>query len=334
MMRNTILIATGFMLVGVCAVLAADAAVGSVAQATETPAPAAAVRETLILRGGAQVTGEILREKTEGLVIDLGFTVLTVPADEIVRRFKEGIDQTEETARAEGQLFEEAAADRKQQPVKELVEQLDAAVVLVTTPGGLGSGFVVDERGYLVTNAHVIEGEREISITLFRKHEGMLDRIKIDDVKIVAVNPFVDLALLKVEPPDGIMLTRVLLGHAQAVREGQGVFAIGNPLGLERTVSEGIVSTARRSFGGQIFIQTTAPINPGNSGGPLFSLQGAVVGITNMKAGFFTEGLSFAIPVNVLKEFLRNRDVFAFDKDNPNTGYHYLTPPRKPEKDG
>ena len=125
-------------------------------------------------------------------------------------------------------------------------------------------------------------------------------------------------------------LAPLFLGRSGEASAGQPVFAIGNPLGLERSVSEGIVSTAKRNFGGVLYIQTTAAINPGNSGGPLFNLKGEVIGVTNMKAGFLTEGLSFAIPVEYLRHFLRNRDAFAFDKHHPNSGHHYLRPPRKP----
>jgi serine protease Do len=99
-------------------------------------------------------------------------------------------------------------------------------------------------------------------------------------------------------------------------------------LGLERSVSQGIISTLNRNFEGLIYLQTDAAINPGNSGGPLFNLRGEVVGVTNM--GFRgTDNLGFAIPINYVKDFLRNRDAFAYDKDNPNAGHRYLDPPRR-----
>ncbi len=110
---------------------------------------------------------------------------------------------------------------------------------------------------------------------------------------------------------------------------GQAVFAIGNPLGLERTVTDGVISTKNRAFEGLVYIQTNADINPGNSGGPLFNLAGEVVGVTNMGYIFFG-GLGFAIPIDYVKHFIDNRDAFAYDKDNPNTGYRYLQPePRR-----
>ena len=215
--------------------------------------------------------------------------------------------------------------------MKALADELGGSVALVQTPAALGSCFAIDERGYFVTNCHVIQGEQEISIKLFRKGMAGSDTLKIDKVRIVAISPFLDLALLKAAIPPDVRIRPLPLGFSDSIQNGQTVFAIGNPLGLERTVSQGIVSATRRSFEGQLFLQMTAAINPGNSGGPLFDLRGEVVGVTSMKAGLFSEGLGFAIPVDTLKSFLRNRDVFAFDKDNPNNGYRYLPPPRKPD---
>ena len=106
------------------------------------------------------------------------------------------------------------------------------------------------------------------------------------------------------------------------------MFAIGNPLGLERSVSQGIIGTKNRNFRGQVYIQTTAEINPGNSGGPLFNAKGEVIGVTNMKL-LFAEGLGFAIPTPYLKLFLDNHEAFAFDRNNPNSGFRYLDPPRR-----
>src|SRR5207247_3952067 len=93
---------------------------------------------------------------------------------------------------------------------------------------------------------------------------------------------------------------------------GELVFSIGSPLGLERTVTEGIVSTKTREFQGSLYLQTTAQINPGNSGGPLFNMRGEVIGVTNMKLAF-GEGVGFAIPVDAVKYFLNHRDSFACD---------------------
>ncbi len=109
---------------------------------------------------------------------------------------------------------------------------------------------------------------------------------------------------------------------------GERVFAIGSPLGLERTVTEGILSTKTRQMAGELYLQTTAQINPGNSGGPLFNMSGEVVGMTNMKITF-GEGLGFAIPVEAVRFFLDHRDAFAYSNDNPGNAYRYLEPPSR-----
>jgi serine protease Do len=112
---------------------------------------------------------------------------------------------------------------------------------------------------------------------------------------------------------------------------GEQVFAIGSPLGLERTVTEGILSTKTRLLGGELYLQTTAQINPGSSGGPLFNMRGEVIGVTNMKITF-GEGLGFAIPVEAVKFFLDHREAFAYASDNPSNPYHYLAPPSRTRK--
>ena len=213
--------------------------------------------------------------------------------------------------------------------MKELAERFGEGVVLVQTPGGLGSGFIINDRGFCVTNYHVVEQETRIAVTIYHRTEhGEFTRRRIDDVKILALNPFFDLALLQIPKQKDIDFQPVYLSRDSDYKEGDEVFAIGNPLGLERSVSKGIVSTRNRNFEGVVYIQTTAQINPGNSGGPLFNSRGEVIGVTNMKLTF-GEGLGFAIPVVYLKHFLDNRDAFAFDKDNPNTGYRYLEAPKR-----
>ena len=155
-------------------------------------------------------------------------------------------------------------------------------MVSVETPSGLGSGFIVNDDGYLVTNNHVIEGETRISVVVYQNTDKGLNRRRIEDVEIVALNPFVDLALLKLPAQKDLKPRPVYLGSLQELNAGDGVFAVGNPLGLERSVSQGIISTLNRNFEGLIYLQTDAAINPGNSGGPLFNLKGEVVGVTNM----------------------------------------------------
>jgi serine protease Do len=119
-----------------------------------------------------------------------------------------------------------------------------------------------------------------------------------------------------------------MLGGSDALTVGDSVFAIGSPLGLERTVTQGIISTKTRELEGELYLQTSAQINPGNSGGPLFNMAGEVVGVTNMKITS-GEGLGFAIPVELVKNFLDHRDAFAYSTDNPNNPYRYLEPPSR-----
>jgi serine protease Do len=203
--------------------------------------------------------------------------------------------------------------------------------VQVRTPGGLGSGFILNEEGYLITNFHVIEGETQISIEVYHQKNGQLDRRSYKQVKIVAINKFADLALLKISDADAPKFARVSLGDSDNMAVGERVFAIGSPLGLERTVTEGILSTKTRPIQGELYLQTTAQINPGNSGGPLFNLRGEVVGVTNMKITF-GEGLGFAIPVEAVKSFLNHRDAYAYDNDNPSNAFRYLPPPSRTQQ--
>jgi serine protease Do len=285
--------------------------------------------EILDLKDGHQITGEILADKPSALWVDLGFDVVKVPKDLIIGRRKKGTEPAPSvvTSDSDPKGFFKLGVG-KVKPVKELVREFGEGVISVETPGGLGSGFIVNEDGYAVTNNHVIEGETKIAVVLYQNSDSGLVRTRVENVEIIALNPFVDLALLKLPVRKDLKLKPVSLGSLDDLNAGDGAFAIGNPLGLERSVSQGIISTLNRNFEGLVYLQTDAAINPGNSGGPLFNMKGEVVGVTNM--GFRgTDNLGFAIPIPYVKDFLRNREAFAFDKDNPNTGYRYLDPPRR-----
>ena len=219
----------------------------------------------------------------------------------------------------------------QERSVRELVNELGEAVVQVRTPAGLGSGFFINPDGFLITNFHVTEGETQISVEVYLQKNGQIERKTYKQVRIVALNKFADLALLRIEDKDAPKFSCVTLGDADKMAVGDTVFAIGSPLGLERTVTEGILSTKTRQFEGTLYLQTTAQINPGNSGGPLFNLRGEVVGVTNMKITF-GEGLGFAIPVEAVKFFLNHRESFAYDNDNPSNPYRYLEPPSRARK--
>lgn len=284
--------------------------------------------EVLELRNGYKIEGEVLKEADQEVIVDLGVTVVRVPTQQILRRYKpmQSSDAAAQESDSE-RIFVESAT-LAPDSVRALTERFGEAVVMVQTPSGLGSGFIINEEGYCVTNYHVIERETRISVVIFQKTEKELVRQRIDNVRIVALNPFLDLAMLHIPKQAEVKFQHVYVAKEDRLRAGDTVFAIGNPLGLERSVSQGIVSMRNRNFQGLTFLQTTAEINPGNSGGPLFNLRGEVVGVTNMKM-LFGEGLGFAIPISYVKHFLENRDAFAFDRDNPNAGYRYLDPPRR-----
>ena len=302
-----------------------------------------AAADELQLKDKAAITGKILAEKSDLVVVDVGYTVLLVPRSQITKITKSAapLEKSDKPDKAGKKspaptplvetkqgLFSVALTPGPERAVRELVSQLGEGVAQVRTPGGLGSGFFIHEDGYLITNFHVIEGETQISVEVYHQQGGQLERKSYKQVRIVAMNKFADLALLKVEDKDAPKFARVLLGDADALAVGERVFAIGSPLGLERTVTEGILSTKTRQMQGSLYLQTTAQINPGNSGGPLFNLRGEVVGVTNMKLTF-AEGLAFAIPVEQVKHFLTHRDAYAYDSDNPSNAYRYLEPPSR-----
>ena len=310
-MARTSLCCTAF------ALLCAGAAIGSA--------------ETVRLKNGNVLTGDVLAEKAEFVALDIGYAVLEVPREQIAA-IEEATDEQGEAgaAAAEGALY--LTADLKPRTVRELVETFGPGLVKVRTPSGTGSGLIISKEGHVITNAHVIEGETQVSVILFAPEGKSLARREVKDVEILAVHAAGDLALLKVKKPDDFELTPLYFGEMDRVRTGEPVFAIGNPFGMERTVSEGIVSHKARLIEGMLLIQTTAPINPGNSGGPLLNMRGEVIGVTNMKISGYAEGLGFAVPINYVRDFLKFREAYAYDKDNPNTGYHYLEPPHAGEK--
>ncbi len=295
--------------------------------------------DIIVLKEGQTLTGDILAEKETHLYIDIGIDVLAVPKEKILQYEyddKETADinfppqsYLEDSLIQTDKLY--STSIRKETTIEECVKNVSEAVVKVTTPAGMGSGFFLNEDGYLITNFHVIEKETKIDVTVFQKQKNGFGKKKFKKVKIIAINPFVDLALLKVEDLEELKVKFVPLADISKIKSGQQVFAIGNPLGLERTVTDGVVSSTNRAFEGNIYIQTNADINPGNSGGPLFNLAGQVVGVTNMGYIFFG-GLGFAIPIDSVKRFIENRDAFAYDKDNPNTGFRYLQPVKRLNK--
>jgi S1-C subfamily serine protease len=196
-----------------------------------------------------------------------------------------------------------------------IYERLNAAVVNITTEtmainwflepvpqeGGSGSGCIIDERGYVLTNNHVIQNAHKVFINLAdgSQFEGM----------VVGVDPENDIAVVKFDPPRGMELRKIPYGDSGNLKVGQKVLAIGNPFALERTLTVGIVSGLGRPI--QInrnhiirdMIQTDASINPGNSGGPLLDTRGRMIGLNTMiySPSGGSVGIGFAVPVNTAK---------------------------------
>jgi serine protease Do len=160
----------------------------------------------------------------------------------------------------------------------------------------LGSGFIVDREGYILTNNHVVEGADDIRVTLL---DG-----RSYDAEVKGRDPKTDIALIKIKPENGLPVAT--LGDSDALQVGEWVIAIGNPFGFGHTVTAGVVSAKDRTIGAgpyDAFIQTDASINPGNSGGPLFNTRGEVVGI-NSAIVASGQGIGFAIPINMAKEIM------------------------------
>lgn len=169
-----------------------------------------ATADTLQLKDQAAVTGTILAEKPDAVVVDVGYTVLVVPRSSIASISKAGAGKSPVTPLANplaaaGLVNKFYYSDLLAAPARDvssLVKQIGEAVVQVRTPEGLGSGFFINPDGFLITNFHVIQGETEISVEVYHQHDGQLDRDTYKKVKIIAINKFHDLALLKIEAKD------------------------------------------------------------------------------------------------------------------------------------
>jgi len=209
-------------------------------------------------------------------------------------------DDAAKSASGKQQLTDGDLLDAYSQAVIRVVEDVSPAVLSVRGPrseirGGSGSGFLITADGFALTNSHVVGGRTKLTATTF---DG--DAI---DADLMGDDPATDLALIRLHARD---LPAATLGESEALRVGQLVIAIGSPLGLQSTVSTGIVSAVGRSMRGQEgrlienVVQHTAPLNPGNSGGPLVDSRGRVVGI-NTAVIAMAQGLGFAVPASIAR---------------------------------
>lgn len=186
-----------------------------------------------------------------------------------------------------------------------IIEKAVKSVVTIRTDFSQGTGFIVDEEGYVVTNAHIMEGARAAGIITY---DGNLHQ-----VRLIGKNELMDIILLKIETEG--TYEPLELADSNYAQVGEKVIAIGNPLGLQFSVTEGIVSAIHREGINKIkaYIQTDAALNPGNSGGPLINKQGKVVGINNFKIGG-VEGLGFALESNYVKDAVNEISIEALEK--------------------
>ncbi|HEX3655168.1 MAG TPA: trypsin-like peptidase domain-containing protein [Pirellulales bacterium] len=280
---------------------------------------------TVTLVGGSKITANLLRESPEGVVLDLGFDVLNVPAKRVLDIRRNKVDERT-GAKQDSGIFTTGRLEAADVP--ELVKRYGDAVVMVKNALGRGSGFLISKQGHLITNYHVVENQTKVQVTMFRSTRHGYEKHELKRVKILALQPMRDIALLMLDPSElpGELPTPVVIDDRDDLRVGDLVFAIGNPLGLERSVTQGIVSSTTRTIGHLRMVQTDASINPGNSGGPLFNARGEVVAIVCAGATMF-DGLAFGIPASDLVDFLVHRDSYLYDSSQPQNGVTYLPPP-------
>jgi len=184
-------------------------------------------------------------------------------------------------------------------PIEGLVQIANPAIVMITTVsssgGGLGSGFLISSDGTIVTNYHVIKDAQGLGVKFAQ------DKELITNVSVIKTDAIRDIALLKIATP--VNVAPLSMGDSNQITVGERVVAIGNPKGLQNTVSDGLVS-AIRDTGGVKQIQISVPISPGSSGGALINMRGEVIGITT--SGYNeAQNLNFAIPINYVKEYLQ-----------------------------
>jgi serine protease Do len=274
-------------------------------------------RSLLIIAAGGLVLGLLLgksfgvRKETPpfGLFgaqqVQVAANPSTLPANlfvDLARKVKPGVVNisTTKVIKGGGRVFRHFSPFRERDPFRDFFGEDFFDRFFGDNPQkeqvqrSLGSGFIVDKEGYIMTNNHVIEGASEIRVRLSTEKEF--------EAEVVGRDPKTDLALIKIKSWNNLPV--VELGDSDKLEIGEWVMAIGNPFGLSQTVTVGIVSAKGRVIGSgpyDDFIQTDASINPGNSGGPLFNLQGEVVGI-NTAIVATGQGIGFAIPINTAKE--------------------------------
>ena len=191
--------------------------------------------------------------------------------------------------------------ERAKLTVAEIYSRYSPSVVSIKTKNkendelGSGSGFVISQDGFIVTNAHVIKGAHQLELKINGK--------TFNDSTLVKNIQDLDIVILKV---DAHGLKPLYIGNSEGLFGGQFIVALGNPMGFEQSVSSGIVSAVRTNRQMKV-IQITAPLSPGSSGGPLLNEYGEVVGITTLASFFMAQNLNFAVPINYLDKAIEKQ---------------------------
>ncbi|MBI4159113.1 trypsin-like peptidase domain-containing protein [Candidatus Woesearchaeota archaeon] len=216
----------------------------------------------------------------------------TVKSDEKILRVVSQLEKTSSTQ------IEELSSQLKDVQIKSqdfsaIIENVVPAVVGVSTPQSLGSGATITEDGFIITNYHVIDKDKD-NVQVFTSGDNVYDAV------LVGFNQPLDVAILKI---DASGLDYLEFADTSDIKVGDKVIAVGNPYGLSFSVTEGIISAVNRegANGYEVYAQTDVPINPGNSGGPLINLDSKIVGINNFKVGN-AEGLGFALQADTAKK--------------------------------
>jgi len=275
------------------------------------------------VKGQNSVSRQSVRLLASFALVLILMSVVACSASSLVTRLREAVDESAtavavtpmpeeaaQEAQAEAQAAVEAEAqtalfDVEEQLVIDIYARVSPAVVCITAPEQfgecIGSGFIIDKEGHIVTNNHVATAASQLLVTLADE--------RTVPAELVGTDPGSDLAVLQIDVPADA-LTVAELGESASIRVGQRAIAIGNPFGLERTVTTGVVSSLGRTLSRndsdfQIaeLIQTDAAVNPGNSGGPLFDSAGKVIGVNTAIASTTgsNSGVGFAVPVDIVK---------------------------------
>lgn len=319
------------------------------APAASLPAPATDATDedrTTIwrLEGGGEIVGELVKQTPTEIYIDIGPQIINIPAGSVRSKSllselksapadQAGVGSGVFDSQTGSLIFHSREGAGRVQSQQEILDDVKRSVVLVSNPAGLGTGWIIDTNGRLVTNHHVVGNESYQTVTIFVKNGNQWDKKRIENCEVVSFSTLLDIAIVQLDMnavrEQGITLHPIKIAPSDALEPGDVVYAVGNPgmgrMVLDHTISQGIVSSLARNFNDVIYLQTTAAVNPGNSGGPLVNERGEVIGLVTLKA-IFQEGVAFALPVDYIHQFLKNSQAYAVSDANRNKGYRYLPP--------